>query len=204
MLSDEEVWEIKQKLLSHIESNFPAEQKENAKQQLESMNREQLEVFLKRNKLIKEENTGKTAEEECVFCSIASDKIKSIKINENKYAIAVLEINPISKGHSIVIPRKHINTASKSALNLAKKVSKIIKEKFSPKSVEIANSRLFGHEVINVLPVYNNENFNSERKPKRIEELEKIKEELEKRKQSKKKKSKIEEIKSSWLPKRIP
>jgi len=203
MLSDEEAGEIRQKLLSHIESNFPIEQRERAKQQLESMNSEQLESFLRRNKLIKEENTEETGEE-CVFCSIVSDRIKSIKIGENKYAIAVLEINPISKGHSIVIPRKHSNKTSKSSMNLAKKMAKNIKEKLSPRAVEIANSRLFGHEIINVLPVYNKENFNSERKPVRIEELEKVREELEKRKQSKRKKSKIEEFRSSWLPKRIP
>jgi len=204
MLSDEETQEIKQKLFSHIESNFPEEQIENAKQQVESMNSEQLENFLNKNKLIKEKDSEKPEKDECVFCSIASDKIKSIKIGENKDAIAVLEINPISRGHSIIIPRKHTNKASKSALSLAKKISKNIKEKFSPKSVEISNSKLFGHEIINVLPVYNKENFNSERKPTRIEELEKVKEELEKKKEIIKKKSKIEEIKNFWLPKRIP
>jgi len=204
MLSDEETQEIKEKLLSHIESSFPAEQVTTAKQQVESMNSEQLENFLERNKLIKEENSEKPEKNECVFCSIASDKIKSIKINENKDAIAVLEINPISKGHCIIIPRKHTNKASKSVFNLAKKVSQNIKEKFSPKSIEISNSKLFGHEIINVLPVYDKEDFNSERKPTRIEELEKVKEELEKKKEVIKKKPKIEEIKNFWLPKRIP
>ncbi len=204
MLSNEEAEEIRQKLLSHVESNFPEEQRERARQQLQSMNSEQLESFLKRNKIIKEENSESSNGDECVFCSIVSDKIKSIKIGENRYAIAVLEINPISKGHSIVIPKKHSNKDSKSAANLAKKFSKRIMEKFSPKSVEIQASRLFGHEIINVLPVYHNESFNSERKPVRIEELEKLKEEFEKKKTARKKKSKIEEFKSAWLPKRIP
>ena len=204
MLSNEEAQKIKQKLLSHIESTFPAEQVASAKQQVELMDSEQLENFLEKNKLIKGQNPEKPKEEECVFCSIASDKIKSIKINENKDAIAVLEINPISKGHSIIIPRKHTNKASKSALNLAEKVSKNIKEKFSPKSVEISTSKLFGHEIVNVLPIYNKENFNSERKPTRIEELEKVKEEMEKKKEVIRKKPKIEKIKDFWLPKRIP
>jgi histidine triad (HIT) family protein len=203
MLSEEEAQRIKQKLLSHIESTFPAEQVAGARQQIELMGSEQLESFLEKNKLIKEQNPEKP-EEECVFCSIASDKIKSIKIDENKDAIAVLEINPISKGHSIIIPREHTNKVSKSALNLAEKVSKKIKEKFSPKSVEISNSKLFGHEVISVLPIYNKENFNSERKPTRIEELEKVKEEMEKKKEVVKKKPKIEKVKDFWLPKRIP
>jgi len=203
MLSEQETEEIKQKLISHIESNFPAEQMTNARQQVELMNSEQLENFLEKNKLIKEKNPENPENNECVFCSIASDKIKSIKINENDDAIAVLEINPISKGHSIIIPRKHTSKISKSAFKLAEKVSKKIKEKFSPKSVEISTSKLFGHEIANVLPVYGKEGFNSERKPVRIEELEKVKEELEKKKEIIRKKPKIEELKNFWLPKRI-
>ncbi len=209
MLSDEETKEIKQKLISHIESTFPAEQIAKTRQQIEAMNSEHLENFLEKNKLIKneEEGAGSKREEEgneCVFCSIVSEKIKSIKIDENKSAIAILEINPISKGHVIIIQKEHTKKVSKGALSLAKRVSKKIKEKFSPKEVKISNSRLFGHEIINVLPVYSKENFNSERKPVMIEELEKIKEELEKKKELKQKKSKIEEIKNFWLPRRIP
>ncbi len=204
MLSDEETIEIKQKLLSHIESNFPEEQRANARRQVESMNSEQLEKFLEKNKLLKGENSEGQEEGECVFCSIIADKIKSIKIGENKDAIAVLEINPISKGHCIIIPRVHTNKIPKSALNLAKKISKNIKDKFSPKSVEFSNSKLFGHEIINILPIYNKENFNSERKPTKIEELEKVKEELEKKREIIKKKPKTEEVKNFWLPKRIP
>lgn len=204
MLSESETQEIKQKLISHIESTFPTEQIVNARQQIEAMDSEQLENFLHRNKLIREESSNEADEKECVFCSIASDKIKSVKIGENRNAIAVLEINPISKGHSIIIPKKHVNKISKEALNLAKRISKRIKEKLSPKNVEIASSKLFGHEIINVLPVYNKENFNSERKPAKIEELERIKEDLEKRKEIVPEKSKTEEIKNFWLPKRIP
>lgn len=208
MLSDEETKEIKEKLISHIESSFPEEQKWNAIQQIESMNSEQLENFLRRNKIMKEENSGKQEQGECVFCSIASDKIKSVKIGENKDAVAVLEINPISKGHFIVIPRKHSGKVPKSAALLASKLSKLVKQKFSPKTMEISTSKMFGHEIINVLPVYGKENFDSEKKPARIEELERTKEELEKKTTKIKgvvnKKEKTEEVRNFWLPKRIP
>src|SRR4030043_798070 len=99
-----------------------------------------------------------------------SDKIKSVRIDENEGAIAVLEINPISKGHSIIIPKKHTEKISKKTLSFAKKVSKNIQKKFSPKSIEISKSKLFGHEIINLLPVYTNENFNSEKKSAKMEE----------------------------------
>ncbi len=200
MLSERETKELKQKILRQVEANFPAEQVENAKEQIESMDSEQFESFLEKNKLIKKGEEPA----ECVFCSIVSEKIKSVKIDKNDKAIVILEINPISKGHALVITKEHTDKPQKQALVLAKKISRKIKSKFKPKKMEISESRLFGHEVINILPVYKNENFSSERKPSKIEDLEIIREELEK-KTEKIKKSKVEKIKEIfWLPKRIP
>lgn len=207
MLSNKETEEIKEKLLSHIESTFPAEQVMNAKKQVESMNSEQLESFLEKNKLIKEENSDENSKSECVFCSIASGKIQSVKIDENEDAIAVLDINPISKGHALIIPKNHVKESSKKTLVLAENISKKIKEKLKAKNIEISNSSLFGHKVINIIPVYDNESSDSKRSSAKIEELEKIKEELDRENKPKKekKKTRIEKIKGiSWLPKRIP
>lgn len=207
MLSDEEMQEIKEKIISHIESTFPAEQIPNAKQQIESMNSKQLEGFLERNKMIKANESETNSSNDCVFCSIASGKINSVKIDENDDAIALLEINPVSRGHIIIVPKNHSDKPSKNASALAKKISKKLKKKLVPKDVEISNSKLFGHEIINVIPVYDNENINSKRNSVKIEELEKIREELEKEKKIEKikKKTNGEEIKHFfWLPKRIP
>lgn len=204
MLSDEETEEIKQKLLLHIESTFPAEQVINAKKQVELMNPEQLENFLEKNKLLKEKNPYENSKNECVFCSIVSGKIHSVKIDENEDAIAVLEINPISKGHSLIIPKNH-DKSSKKALALAKNISKKIKEKLKPKNIEISEASLFGHRVINLLPVYEDESFDSKRKSAKIEELEKVREELERSREKVQKKPKSKRIKEIfWLPKRIP
>ncbi len=163
----------------------------------------QLESFLEKNQIIKDSGNSKN---DCVFCSIASDKIRSCRIDENEKAIAVLDINPISKGHSLIIPREHAGNAPKEALALAEKVSKNIKKKFSPKKVEISKSKLFGHEIINLLPVYGNENFDSKRNSAKMEELEIVREELEKKKEREKiSRPKIKKIKEFlWLPRRIP
>lgn len=204
MLSSEETDEIKKKIIEQIESTFPQEQIDSAREQIESMNSEQLENFLKRNKLIKE--GGEESANECVFCSIASGKINSVVIDEDEKAVAVLDINPISKGHALIIPKSH-EGGDKDVSELAKKVSEKIKNKLKPKKVVISKSKLFGHEIINLLPVYKDENFNSEKKPSRLEDLEKIKEEInaEKKKKEKILKPKLEKIKENlWLPKRIP
>lgn len=50
---------------------------------------------------------SKKASNECVFCQIAKKKIPSLIIAENSKAIALLDINPVSDGHTIIIPKKH-------------------------------------------------------------------------------------------------
>ena len=65
MLSKEQLTELKKKLLEQIEQNFPADKKEFAIQQVESMNSEELEEFLRKNNLVKEIENPK-----CIFCSI--------------------------------------------------------------------------------------------------------------------------------------
>ena len=43
----------------------------------------------------------------CVFCAIAAGEIPSFKIYEDEFALAYLDINPFSRGHTLVIPKSH-------------------------------------------------------------------------------------------------
>jgi len=214
MLPKEQIPQIKQQLIAQLENtNLP--NKEEIKKNIEAMNENQLEEFLIQNKLIKsskkdsDPNNTEETQPQCIFCSIVSGKAQSYKIDENKNSIAVLEINPISKAHALITPKEHFSSAEKipkNAFSLAKRIAKKIKTKFKPKNVIISSSNLFGHEIINVLPVYKNETLNSQRHREKPEELEKIQKILEKKKRVKIiKKPKTEKIeKEIWLPKRIP
>lgn len=214
MLTQEQTEKIKKQLIQQIESNFPEDKKEYAKQQIKIMNDEQLEKFLKQNKLIKssEEMGGRgdavgTQPQQCIFCSIISEEVQSHKIDENKHAIAILEINPISKAHTLIIPKEHISSVEKipqTVFSLARKIAKKIKTKFKPKDIIISSSNLFGHEIINILPVYKDETINSKRYQAKPEELEKLQKIFGKKTRMirKPKRKKLEE--KLWLPKRIP
>ncbi|KAJ5156302.1 hit protein 1 [Penicillium capsulatum] len=43
----------------------------------------------------------------CIFCKIIQKEIKSFKIFENDKVFAFLDINPLSRGHALVIPKFH-------------------------------------------------------------------------------------------------
>ena len=47
--------------------------------------------------------------EKCVFCRIVTGQIPSHKIWEDDRAMAFLDINPSSQGHSLVIPKRHVS-----------------------------------------------------------------------------------------------
>ena len=46
-------------------------------------------------------------ENNCVFCKIAAGEIPCFKVYEDDAALAYLDINPFSEGHTLVIPKKH-------------------------------------------------------------------------------------------------
>ena len=217
MIPPEQIDQIKKQLIDQIEKTFPATQKEIAKKQIMEMNAEQLMDFLKKNKMIKEPVQGETPQgapaempegQQCIFCAIVEGKIPAYQIDDNKASIATLEINPISKGHTLVIPKKHIESSGKlpsTAFSLAKKIAKKIKSKLKPKDVQIQSANVFGHEILNVLPVYENENMGSPRYKESEEELEKLKKKLEKKVSKKKPKKKTQKKEEKMLiPRRIP
>ena len=213
MLTPEQTEDIKKQLIKHIEKDFPKDKQEFAKKQIECMDSGQLEEFLKKNKLMQASQTTQPAQksQECVFCSIVSGEISSYKINENKRAIAVLEINPVSKGHTIIIPKEHLSSSDKVpqlVFSLAKSVAKRLKTKFKPKNTEISSLNLFGHEIVNVIPLYGDEKT-AEKHPAKPEELAELQKILIKTKKSTQKIKKIKATskkseKKRWLPNRIP
>ena len=187
-ITDEQAATIKKQILTQV-NNFPEEQRNQAVEQIELMTNDELEAFLIQNNMIRRgENLSKSGleggnsasgEQQCVFCSIIEGKIPSYKIDENKKVVAILEINPISKGHALIIPREHVKSQEKipaQAFAFAKKIANKIKSKLKPKPREITISSwsMFGHSIINVIPVYKDENLLSPRTKADEAELNKL------------------------------
>jgi histidine triad (HIT) family protein len=45
--------------------------------------------------------------EKCVFCSIVDGSIPARTVREDERTLAFLDINPMTAGHTLVIPRRH-------------------------------------------------------------------------------------------------
>ena len=66
--------------------------------------------------------------DDCMFCKIAAGEIPSRKIYEDKDLIAIMDLNPTSKGHSLIIPKEHCTNIYDIDEDIAAKVMKTAKK----------------------------------------------------------------------------
>ncbi|MGX6961546.1 HIT family protein [Vagococcus xieshaowenii] len=45
---------------------------------------------------------------DCIFCKIISGDIPSYKVYEDEEVLAFLDLSQVTKGHTLVIPKKHV------------------------------------------------------------------------------------------------
>ena len=66
---------------------------------------------------------------DCVFCKIIDGSIPSAKIYEDEHVYAFMDIMPVTKGHTLIIPKNHkenvYELSEEEASNLFKVVPKI-------------------------------------------------------------------------------
>lgn len=82
---------------------------------------------------------------DCIFCKIIKGEIPAHKIYEDESFISFLDINPVSKGHALIIPKNHIDWMDeaddgliKDIFVLAKKMMLNIKEKLPCDYVQVS------------------------------------------------------------------
>ena len=207
---------IKEKLLEQIKSQYDEPQSTEFIAKIKDMTDEQFIEFLKQQGMI--QGDGQPTQQQCIFCSMIFGEIPTTKIGENEKAISILELNPVTQGHSLIIPKEHIETEDKlpsEIKELANEVSEKIKKAFNPQRIDIIPGHVMGHQLINILPIYNSETIESPRQkqtpeglaelkkqidaaqPEQIQAPEKTEEIIEKQEEE------INET-NTWLPKRIP
>ena len=229
-ITDEQAKSIKEQLFKQIES-FPEDKRSEIKEYITSMNNEQLEEFLIKNKMMGgegEEAEGETENEksaktpQCIMCMISSKKIESLPIYEDKDYLAALEINPFSPGHIILIPKEHISetkSLKSKIFTIADKIGKHLVKKLEAENFQITSSDELKHALVNIIPTYKGKKLTFERKPAKKEELQEIsmrigkivkkvaKPRVKKEKKEESKTEKAEEKSKSNIPKmnrRVP
>ena len=101
--------------------------------------------------------------ENCIFCKIVKGEIPSVKIWEDKRHLAILDINPNTKGVTLVMTKKHFDSDAtdmpdKDYLELmmaTKKVAKLLEKKLKVKRIAIVMEGLgINHVHIKLYPIH--------------------------------------------------
>jgi histidine triad (HIT) family protein len=133
------------------------------------------------------------ADGDCIFCKIVAGEIPSERVDEDEYTLAFVDLNPWTRGHSLVIPKEH----SKDLLQVsdedlartaqaAKRLSKRMVERLGCDGINLLNScgqaawQTIFHFHIHVIPRYVGDPLQLPTRPQEAnpDELAKVAEEL--------------------------
>ena len=102
-----------------------------------------------------------------IFCKIINGEIPSKTIYEDDIVLVILDVNPRSNGHSLVIPKKHYkdlmeidNDTLVSIMNTAREMKKLLEEKLNIDGLTLIQNNGDVQEVkhfhLHLKPYYNN------------------------------------------------
>ncbi len=119
----------------------------------------------------------------CIFCKIARGEIPCYKVYEDDMCIAFLDINPSSKGHTLVLPKEHFSSFVSAprlvidhCFEVAQHIAQAQMTQLGAEGVNvITNSgavagQSISHFHIHVIPRYLNDGVKIGFEPKQIED----------------------------------
>lgn len=121
----------------------------------------------------------------CIFCKIANGTIPSYKVYEDNDIIAFLDVNPVSRGHTLVVTKEHFSsmlTCPKNILDRAFEVAQLIGQaeisELGATGVNIITNANHSagqsvlHFHIHVIPRFDNDGLKLDFPPKQLEDKE--------------------------------
>jgi histidine triad (HIT) family protein len=105
--------------------------------------------------------------QDCIFCKIIAGELPSRRVDEDEHTVAFMDINPATRGHALVIPRRHardlleIDAADLQACAVAaQRLAARAKERLGADGVNLLNAcgaaawQTVFHFHIHVVPRY--------------------------------------------------
>lgn len=83
----------------------------------------------------------------CIFCKIIKGDIPGVKVYEDEHVLAFLDLSQATKGHTLVIPKKHVENVfsldeetAAQLFSVVPKVSNALVKAFDAKGLNIVNN----------------------------------------------------------------
>lgn len=105
-----------------------------------------------------------------IFCKIIKGEIPSYTIYEDDKVKVILDVNPKSNGHSLIIPKEHYkdlydisNDTLNYVMEISKKISELLTEKLHCDGITLVENNGIPQEVkhfhLHVIPIYKEDNM---------------------------------------------
>lgn len=104
---------------------------------------------------------------DCIFCKIIEGNIPAEKVYEDDLFIAILDINPVNKGHLLVLPKKHSENIFdfdepeiSYVMKVIKKLSKTLMDTLKAEGINIIQNncksagQIIFHSHFHIIPRY--------------------------------------------------
>ena len=121
---------------------------------------------------------------DCIFCKIIKNEMPSYKIYEDDIVLVMMDIDPTTDGHLLIIPKKHyvnLSDIDLDTLNHIYKIAKdmyiLLKEKLNIDGLTLTQNNDYGQEVkhyhLHLVPRYKNDgiHFSKRIETSSIEEI---------------------------------
>ena len=108
----------------------------------------------------------------CIFCKIINGEIPSFKVYETEDLVAFLDISQATKGHTLIVPKKHVenlltldNETLQKISVAQKEVANLLSKKLGTNNFNFVNNcgSVAGQSVMHVhfhvIPRYEDDNF---------------------------------------------
>lgn len=123
---------------------------------------------------------------DCIFCKIINDELPSKTIYEDEVIKVILNINPETNGHLLVLPKKHYDNLfdiEKKIIDhsidiIKENIYPLLKKKLNCEGLTISQNNFLGQEIkhfhIHLVPRYQEDNLEFNYNKDLIKDIDKI------------------------------
>jgi histidine triad (HIT) family protein len=108
-----------------------------------------------------------SSQDECLFCGIVAGDVPAQIVDSDEHTVAFMDINPATRGHALVVPRKHStdlmdvpNEDLERTMIAARRLARRMEETLDPDGYNVLNAcrpaawQTVFHYHLHVIPRY--------------------------------------------------